>query len=76
MKGGQALAEQNRGDGMREKRVAEQIWLEYFNSYLYEHGHITEKERNRMVSAIAADQNRKQQKETKQSKSCSDIELP
>ena len=70
------MAEQNRCNSMREKRVAEQLWLEYFNNYLFEHGVITEKERNRMVFAIAADQNRKQQKETKQSKSRSDIELP
>ena len=70
------MAEPNHGNSMRVKRVAEQLWLEYFNNYLFEHGVITEKERNRMVSAIAADQNRKQQKETKQSKSRSDIELP
>ena len=70
------MAEPNHGNSMREKRVAEQLWLEYFNNYLFEHGVITEKERNRMVFAIAADQNRKQQKETKQSKSRSDIELP
>ena len=70
------MANQDRVHDKREKELAEQLWLEYFNNYLFEHGVITEKERNRMVSAIAADQNRKQQKETKQSKSRSDIELP
>ena len=38
----------------REKRMAEDIWLNYFNQYLYEHGTITEKEYNRMTEKIAA----------------------
>ena len=59
------MAEQKRTDDVRERQMARQIWLEYFNSYLYEHGLITEKERNRMVSAIAADQNRKQKNSAK-----------
>lgn len=37
----------------REKRVAEDIWLNYFNRYLYEHGTISEKENNRMTEKIA-----------------------
>ncbi len=59
------MAEQNRSDIKREKQMAEQLWLEYFNNYLFEHGVITEKERNRMVSAILSDQNRKQQNTSK-----------
>ena len=59
------MAEQKRTDDVREQQMARQIWLEYFNSYLYERGLITEKERNRMVSAIAADQNRKLQNSAK-----------
>ena len=45
----------------REMELAEQLWLEYFNNYLFEHGVITEKERNRMVSEINAYQKRKHQ---------------
>ena len=41
-------------DEEREKRMAEDIWLNYFNQYLYEHGTITEKEYNRMTEKIAA----------------------
>lgn len=39
--------------GTREKRVAEDLWLSYFNRYLFEQGLITEQERNRMVAKIA-----------------------
>ena len=34
------------------KAMAEQLWLMYFNTYLYEHGIITEKERNLMAVQI------------------------
>ena len=34
------------------KAMAEQLWLLYFNSYLYDHGAITEKERNLMANQI------------------------
>lgn len=37
----------------REKRVAEDIWLNYFNHYLFEHGTISEKEYKKMVEKIA-----------------------
>ena len=37
----------------REKIVAEDIWLNYFNRYLFEHGEITEKEYKRMTEKIA-----------------------
>lgn len=35
-----------------KKTQAEKLWLLYFNNYLYEHGVITEKERNRMIHSI------------------------
>ena len=34
------------------KAMAEQLWLMYFNTYLYEHDIITEKERNLMAIQI------------------------
>ena len=37
----------------REKRVAEDIWLNYFNRYLFEHGTISEKEYKKMTEKIA-----------------------
>lgn len=41
-------------DGEREKRMAEDIWLNYFNRYLYESNTISEKEYKRMTEKIAA----------------------
>ena len=41
-------------DEEREKRMAEDIWLNYFNRYLFEHGTISEKEYKRMTEKIAA----------------------
>lgn len=38
--------------GIGEKSLAEQLWLAYFNSYLFEHGVITESARNRMAIQI------------------------
>ena len=37
----------------REKEMAEWIWLNYFNNYLFEHGTISEKEYRKMVEKIA-----------------------
>ena len=37
----------------REKRVAEDMWLNYFNRYLFEHGTISEKEYKKMTEKIA-----------------------
>ena len=37
-----------------EKRSAEDIWLNYFNRYLFEHGQISEKEYKQMTEKIAA----------------------
>jgi len=42
-----------------KKSLAEQLWLAYFNSYLYEHGVISEADRNRMAIQI---KNRNQSK--------------
>lgn len=37
----------------REKRMAEDIWLNYFNRYLFESGAISEKEYKKMTEKIA-----------------------
>ena len=37
----------------REKRFAEDAWLNYFNRYLFEHGTISEKEYKKMTEQIA-----------------------
>lgn len=36
-----------------EKHFAEDIWLNYFNRYLFEHGTISEKEYKKMTEQIA-----------------------
>ena len=41
-------------DEEREKRMAEDIWLNYFNRYLYESNTTSEKEYKRMTEKIAA----------------------
>ncbi len=38
----------------RERRMAEDMWLNYFNRYLLEQGTISEKEYKHMVEKIAA----------------------
>ena len=38
---------------MKEKRVAEGVWLDYFNRYLLENGVITEREYAQMSEKIA-----------------------
>ena len=40
-------------DEEREIRVSEDLWLNYFNRYLFENGTITEKEYKKMVEKIA-----------------------
>ena len=40
-------------DEEREKRFAEDAWLNYFNRYLFEHGTISEKEYKKMTEKIA-----------------------
>ena len=37
----------------RERRLTEDIWLNYFNGYLLEHGTISEKEYKKMTEKIA-----------------------
>lgn len=39
-------------DDEREKRMAEDIWLNYFNHYLFETGTISEKEYKKMTEKI------------------------
>ncbi len=46
-------------DEEREKRMAEDIWLNYFNRYLFEHGTISEKEYKRMTEKIAVRKERR-----------------
>lgn len=38
---------------INEARVVEDIWLNYFNRYLFAHGTISEKEYKRMTERIA-----------------------
>ena len=33
---------------MEKKKVAEKVWLDYFNEYLFEHGLIDEMTRNKL----------------------------
>lgn len=68
------MADKNTND-LREQQMARQIWLEYFNSYLYERGLITERERNRMVSEILSDQRQRQRSTSKTHKTSSDYDL-
>ena len=37
----------------REKQMAESLWLNYFNRYLFSYGVISEKEYKRMTEKIA-----------------------
>ena len=46
----------------REKHMAEDIWLNYFNRYLFEHGTISEKEYKRMTEKIALRKERQSQR--------------
>ena len=39
-------------DENSEKRLSEDIWLNYFNRYLFEHGTISEKEYKKMTEKI------------------------
>lgn len=48
-------------ENQREQSImAEEIWLNYFNSYLHEHQIITEDERRKMCSKIISRCKRKQ----------------
>ena len=46
----------------REKALAEDIWLNYFNRYLFEHGTISEREYKKMVEKIASRKSKKSRK--------------
>ena len=50
----------------REKQMAESLWLNYFNRYLFEHGTISEKEYKKMTDKIAQRTHRK---------SCNDLTM-
>lgn len=39
-------------DDERERRMAEDIWLNYFNRYLFETGTVSEKEYKKMTEKI------------------------
>lgn len=45
-------------DEEREKRFAEDVWLNYINHYLFEHGTISEKEYKKMTEKIATRKSR------------------
>ena len=49
----ESMATEQKNEGLFERRLAEELWLEYFNRYLFEHSHITEKEYRLMVEKIA-----------------------
>ncbi len=41
------------GEKLTQKQVESELWLNYFNSYLFDKGVITERERNKMTALIA-----------------------
>lgn len=49
----------------REKTLAEDIWLNYFNRYLFEHGTISEREYKKMTEMIAARNDKKSREKNK-----------
>lgn len=52
-KGGGPVAEKKIMSADQQKTaLSEKLWLAYFNSYLYQHGMITENQRNRMIAKI------------------------
>ena len=46
----------------RERLIAETLWLNYLNRYLFEHGTISEKQYARMSDAILSCRNNKERK--------------
>ena len=52
-------------DEEREKRMAEDIWLNYFNRYLFEHGTISEREYKKMTEMIATRNDKKSREKNK-----------
>ena len=54
-------------DNQQKRNImAEEIWLNYYNNYLYEHQVITEKEHTRMCNEIAIHCDRKRKKADKE----------
>lgn len=49
----------------REKALAEDIWLNYFNRYLFEHGTISEREYKKMTEMIVARNDKKSREKNK-----------
>ena len=49
----------------REKVLVEDIWLNYFNRYLFEHGTISEREYKKMTEMIAARNDKKSREKNK-----------
>ena len=47
------MANKKPTDEEREKRLAESLWMNYFNRFLFEEGTISEKEYKTMVEKIA-----------------------
>ena len=39
---------------MEKKKMAEEVWMDYFNEYLFEHGIIDEVTRNKLKIKISA----------------------
>ena len=39
---------------LKEKALAEELWLLYYNDYLFKNGFISEAEKSRMISKIYA----------------------
>ena len=42
-------------ENLSQEQVEDEIWLNFFNNFLFEKGLITEKERNKMTALIAQD---------------------
>jgi hypothetical protein len=49
-------------DEMREIKFAEDVWLNYFNRYLFEQGTISEKQYKKMTEKIATRKSKLSQK--------------
>ena len=49
----------------RRKELAEELWLNYFNRYLFEHGTISEREYKKMTEMIAARNDKKSREKNK-----------
>ena len=45
-----------------EQQVAREIWLQYFNDYLLQHGKITEREHRKMTALILQEGNKQNKK--------------